>query len=192
MNKSLLLGALCAYLTIASLNANAAIITYDENIDGDLVGTPDIGIFDIGINTVSGITAAMPGIADFDGFLFTISSGQIISSLTIDYIVTTPDYVATNFRLDWEVSGGLFTTLANLGINTVTVSPGDMLALTGGSPLVAGNYRIYTTGFTRSSEGGTIDYTWSVGVAAVPIPAAAWLFGSGLLGLIGVTKRKAT
>lgn len=28
-------------------------------------------------------------------------------------------------------------------------------------------------------------------VAAVPIPAAAWLFGSGLLGLIGVARRKA-
>lgn len=27
--------------------------------------------------------------------------------------------------------------------------------------------------------------------SAVPVPAAAWLFGSGLLGVIGVTKRKA-
>jgi hypothetical protein len=28
------------------------------------------------------------------------------------------------------------------------------------------------------------------GQAAVPVPAAAWLFGSGLLGLIGVSRRK--
>lgn len=28
--------------------------------------------------------------------------------------------------------------------------------------------------------------------AAVPVPAAAWLFGSGLLGLVGVARRKAT
>lgn len=27
--------------------------------------------------------------------------------------------------------------------------------------------------------------------AAVPVPAAAWLMGSGLLGLIGVARRKA-
>jgi hypothetical protein len=26
---------------------------------------------------------------------------------------------------------------------------------------------------------------------AVPVPAAVWLFGSGLLGLIGVARRKA-
>ena len=29
-------------------------------------------------------------------------------------------------------------------------------------------------------------------VSAVPVPAAAWLFGSGLLGLVGVARRKAT
>ncbi|MBI5783055.1 MAG: VPLPA-CTERM sorting domain-containing protein, partial [Gammaproteobacteria bacterium] len=28
-------------------------------------------------------------------------------------------------------------------------------------------------------------------VAVVPVPAAVWLFGSGLLGLIGVARRKA-
>ena len=36
-------------------------------------------------------------------------------------------------------------------------------------------------------------YAWAVrpgDVAAVPVPAAAWLFGSGLLGLIGVARRK--
>jgi hypothetical protein len=27
-------------------------------------------------------------------------------------------------------------------------------------------------------------------VAAVPVPAAVWLFGSGLLGLVGIARRK--
>ena len=30
----------------------------------------------------------------------------------------------------------------------------------------------------------------SVSVSAVPVPAAAWLFGSGLLGLIGISRRR--
>lgn len=36
-------------------------------------------------------------------------------------------------------------------------------------------------------------YAWAVhsgDVSAVPVPAAAWLFGSGLLGLIGVARRR--
>ena len=38
-------------------------------------------------------------------------------------------------------------------------------------------------------------YAWAVhngDVSAVPVPAAVWLFGSGLLGLVGISKRKKT
>ena len=37
-------------------------------------------------------------------------------------------------------------------------------------------------------------YAWAVrpgDISAVPIPGAVWLFGSGLLGLLGFKKRKA-
>ena len=37
-------------------------------------------------------------------------------------------------------------------------------------------------------------YTWAVhngDIGAVPIPSAVWLFGSGLIGLVGVARRKA-
>lgn len=45
-------------------------------------------------------------------------------------------------------------------------------------------------------EYGKVDarYAWAVrdgDVAAVPVPPAVWLFGSGLLGLIGIARRKA-
>ena len=58
-------------------------------------------------------------------------------------------------------------------------------------------------GATFSSLGlapGVYEWTWATGattdsfilnVGAVPIPSAVWLFGSGLLGLIGVARRKA-
>ena len=35
-----------------------------------------------------------------------------------------------------------------------------------------------------------LDYAYVGGGSAVPLPAAVWLFGSGLLGLIGVARRK--
>ena len=37
---------------------------------------------------------------------------------------------------------------------------------------------------------GTIDVVRLSVVSAVPVPPALWLFGSGLLGLIGIARRK--
>jgi len=46
-------------------------------------------------------------------------------------------------------------------------------------------------GSTGSSKGSS--YVWAVqsgDVSAVPVPAAVWLFGTGLIGLAGVARRK--
>jgi hypothetical protein len=41
---------------------------------------------------------------------------------------------------------------------------------------------------TATFDGNTLSFTGES--AAVPIPAAAWLFGSGLLGLLGISRRR--
>jgi len=53
--------------------------------------------------------------------------------------------------------------------------------------------------FFRFSDGGqsaepnfVSRYGWAVRPGDVPVPAAVWLFGSGLLGLIGISRRKKT
>jgi hypothetical protein len=50
-------------------------------------------------------------------------------------------------------------------------------------------------GTNRWDPKGSDLFAWAVhsgNVGAVPIPPALWLFGSGLLGLIGVARKKAT
>jgi len=52
-----------------------------------------------------------------------------------------------------------------------------------------------TDGVQLYSGPTSLKYAWAVqsgDVSAVPIPAAAWLFGSGLLGLLAVARRKNT
>jgi len=51
----------------------------------------------------------------------------------------------------------------------------------------------YLIGLVVQDDGGGMTYkgNGSLNIAAVPIPAAVWLFGSGLLGLVGMAGRKA-
>ena len=50
---------------------------------------------------------------------------------------------------------------------------------------------VYVTSFTLTAKGsGTAFRVSSLGVTEVPVPAAAWLMGSGLLGVAGVARRR--
>lgn len=70
-------------------------------------------------------------------------------------------------------SGSVFGALSDDGI--------------GGSPQIAGPFK----GFSANFDVMSLTVT-DIQQTAVPIPAAVWLFGSGLLGLVGVARRKKT
>ncbi len=57
----------------------------------------------------------------------------------------------------------------------------------GGSPMLSGPFPTYNANF----DVDTIHITSvTPDVAPIPVPAAVWLFGSGLLGLVGIARRK--
>ena len=57
------------------------------------------------------------------------------------------------------------------GVQTLTYQFGSPMSLT----------QLFTSGATTSFSGN---------ITPIPVPAAVWLFGSGLLGLVGVARRK--
>ena len=56
----------------------------------------------------------------------------------------------------------------------------------GGNPMQDGPFQ----GFNANFDAQSLTITSYTPVGVVPVPAAVWLFGSGLLGLVGVARRK--
>ena len=87
--------------------------------------------------------------------------------------------------------------VVNKGVNDVTIGTsansaqqslynGYLLAL-GNNTGDVGNYSWITPG-KDTINGGVIEYQGLVG-SPVPVPAAAWLLGAGLIGLVGVRRK---
>ena len=106
---------------------------------------------------------------------------------SIDWMNLTSPVTNMHFHVGAVgVSGGV-----DLGIPGPWVSPeiGTLVALTAGQEtnLLSGNW--YVNVHTTNFGGGEI--RGQVIVSPVPLPAAAWLLGSALLGLAGLKRRKA-
>lgn len=71
--------------------------------------------------------------------------------------------------------------------------PGEIIQFASGSLLLSqGKYSLSYAATASTSAGipHNADLNFSLQTAVVPVPAAIWLFGSGLLGLLGAARRK--
>jgi hypothetical protein len=102
-----------------------------------------------------------------------------VNTTTIDLDSFSP--ITNLFEIDgWQVG------LDTLVINEIS----DSVMKLDGTGFITGND--YTkTAAVWDITGNTDGSTYSMTITAVPVPAAVWLFGSGLVGLITVARRKA-
>jgi hypothetical protein len=115
-----------------------------------------------------------------------------------------------SFDEDLGTSGGIKgLTSASETLGTETAGAQSKFGFFGGNDLsVAGSGAVDFFGFTGNGSSGTVQsyllgtaslsstgqlvIAGNAPVSAVPLPAAVWLFGSGLLGLVGVSRRRKT
>jgi hypothetical protein len=192
MKKTQLLGALCtciATLGISSANASIVvnIIESGVNVEASYSGSLDLGVTTGSWNPNS--AAGPSGYATAFGSVWFPNANHHSYSTTISS--WTPFGTGPNGA--WDTSNGdAFVMYSNfkIGVPSGYIS-GDNIS--GNATKLGSSFA--SLGFTPGSyvstlTNGSFTDSITINVSAVPIPAAAWLFGSGLLGLIGVARRK--
>lgn len=187
---------------------------------GTLLGADLVGLTLVpGVYTVPAGTTNLSGALTLDGlgnanaaWVFQMESSLITSPGSAVNVINTGSGagvywdVRSSAILDTTTSfQGNILALTSITLNTgATIGCGRALASTGAVTMdntisigcgvgTGGEGSIgFGGGLTVSESGGIPGFLpfAPVDVSAVPVPAAVWLFGSGLLGLIGVARRK--
>jgi hypothetical protein len=164
---------------------NPSLNSVEYNVSGALAsGTPSgFPAFNL-VRTITGADFYAQG----SSLSFEIASGADLSNgLQVSELVgsapvfvfngrevDTGRYHPALFQLNSDGTGSIRNS-NNMGENTPNPSTGELVNVDYGEE--------YITNLTFDPSQLTIS-------AAVPVPAALWLFGSGLLGLVGIARRK--
>jgi len=149
-----------------------------------------------GINTMVGFfSIAGPTLVSF-GFdatpymLSQITAGGLVSTANINMTVTISDLSTGLSVFSWAPNGsvgaGETADPFNLNWGVGQVNVGSPAVFNPGTGHFASGANLTASGLYSLN----ITMKDSVFVSAVPVPAAAWLFGSGLIALAGIARRK--
>ena len=153
------------------------------SMTGDAGATVSANAFNIDATAFTIITDGAP--IDISDEIFTLTS----TSGSYDASADGGDGLGT-FAGTFSVGGGLLSgTFSDLEVfgfgDGINFDFDAILAFDSGS-LKGG----FTTGVLDGIIGGSKLTVKLATISAVPVPAAVWLFGSGLLGLVGIARRK--
>ena len=162
-------------LSLLTVPAQATLVSF--TLTGDITAAGNNNPF--GVTTADVVTAT--GTFDNTGFTGLLDQATLLS-------------------LDITVGSESFTNSmdVNFGAGDITFSLGSFYSLDfnadDGVNGATADFDSFFTSFASDNGGGStkdIAGTWiSYSQVVVPVPAAVWLFGSGLLGLVGVARRK--
>jgi len=195
MRKSRLLGAVCAcIIVIITTTTKAAVLPLDSRLGGLAYYDPNLNItwaMDAGINGSDTWDNQMTWVADL-----TIGgvSGWRLPNMDVNGNGIVED---VNGTVGDGTDNEMFYLYQVEGISTSSPGPFINVGNSWSSTNFVGDpfawFYSFSVGISFPTETFQSLSAWAVhdgDVGVVPIPATAWIFGSGLLGLIGVARRK--
>lgn len=187
-NKSYFSGTVFVILSgLLSNTAYAANVTYDfagicmddcgplgvvdTTVDA-VTGTLELNLSEPTITQLWGATDVLAYSFTFDNFTIDNTNSTLSNSGVLNFPYTTtmfsPFSINDGFIMATYNSDN--SVVLNIGISGVNLAQGSLTTCTGTCQTIAGGSWLRTS--------------------AVPVPAAVWLFGSGLIGMIGIARRK--
>ena len=137
-------------------------------------------------NIFLGTTSQMTGTFEWNYVVGDFENGiGLFTELFIPGTTKTLDDLKITFDIGKSIEFSLIQNLDNDGVD-ITLVFLDALTPTQSTllDLGASKWSLGGTGASNSFNSGNIS------LVAVPVPAAVWLFGSGLVGLVAVARRK--
>lgn len=207
MHKFIFVFFLCAF------NVHAELISVDWKTDGDNLITRDsvsgldwLDLTETNYMSYGQVSAQLDTSGQFDGYRYATNL-EVVSlwaNFGINLDTVAPTYISSYVDPGIESVAVLLGNIADEDSGPYRTYPFGVLGLTANEAYTGhhsrfGAYNNSSSSFyvhggsdTQSDEiayGHTGSYL--VTQSPVPIPAAVWLFGSGLIGLIGLARRKA-
>jgi len=168
--------SLSAITLILSTSVNAALISESFTVtvlQGDFIDTIGTGSFTYDDTLITGIGSEIISPADGLSIEFNVFGQEFTESNDVDY----PGFPELAF-LDGNV----------LSLDFFVVDTAACFGCSNPTEIIQEGVNEFGIFDLNPVAGGGFEGELSVN--AVPVPAAVWLFGSGLIGLIGVARRK--
>ncbi len=178
-----------------SIESGSSFNFYDDN-GNDFGFVPTLGIDGIITGSVQPYDFSITA-HTIDRFLFLAVEGMHYTTAATNVLSASGGSASIDFSgWSWTFNGGAANF--NLGSGSWGGNPEGVAQITCNSNCGNGDgYTLYYTATVPADEpNGFANFRYEVTlvgtVSAVPIPAAAWLFASGLLGLAGIYRTKQT
>ena len=174
---------------VGDSNSDSGVITYSGSLGGS--------VFNINVTTGVSDPLLGPGVLNLNSINVSSTSGgtlQIqltdtdftgpVSAYDSSYGGTTDGSVSIDFRYDTSNAEFGGSSLLNTGAMAGSFSGGSTSSVASADPYSLSIFAtiVHGAGNQSSNFGATLQ--------PVPVPAAVWLFGSGLAGLVSVARRR--